>query len=109
MSEEKIHNGQGKERLYTKQEIENFVAEISRQVVGSSTAYMHAMLALNHILRQSNAEEFLDHDVKEQIKDLWIKLKSMGLQLNDPPILFGAPDLTRQPGERSSSDGAAVA
>lgn len=108
MSDDKIQNGQGAERLYTKQEVESFVAEISRQIVGSTTGYMHAMLALNHILRQPNASEFLDHDVKEQVKDLWVKLKSMGLQLNDPPILFGTPE-TPRPVERSSTDGAAVA
>lgn len=101
MSDERAQNGEAAPKVYTKQELESFVTEISKQVVGSTTAFMHSMLALNHILRQPNAAELLDDELREQLKDLWIKLKSMGLQLNDPPILFGIPESLRQTGERA--------
>ena len=36
-------------------------------------------------------EAMLDEKLKEQMHDLWIKLKSLGVQLSDPPLLFGLP------------------
>lgn len=91
-------NENGKEQIeaspreYSRKELEAFIAEISSKVVGSSNAYMHSLLAINHLLRASNAEELLDTELKEQLRDLWVKLKSNGLQLADPPLLFGIPE-----------------
>ena len=80
-------------KVYTKKELEAFVAEISRKVVDSNPAYLHAMLSLNHLLRLPTLKELMDDDLKEQLKDIWVKLKTTGiLQLQDPPILFGIPD-----------------
>ena len=79
-------------KVYTKKELTAFVTEIARKVVDKEPAYLHSMLALNHILRQPNLPEILDADVKEQLKDLWVKLKTTGLHLQDPPILFGISD-----------------
>lgn len=80
-------------KIYTKKELQGFVAEISRKVVDGNPAYLHAMLAMNHLLRQANLKDLLDADLKEQMKDIWLKLKTTGLlQLQDPPILFGIPD-----------------
>lgn len=76
-------------KLYTKKEFEAFAAEIARKVVDKEPAYLHSMLAMNHILRQPNLPEVLDADLKDQLKDLWLKLKTTGLNLQDPPILFG--------------------
>jgi hypothetical protein len=80
------------QKFYTKAEIEAFVAEIGRKVVDSNPAYLHSMLALNHLLRQPNLKDLLDSELKEQLKDIWLKLKTTGLQVQDPPILFGIPD-----------------
>lgn len=76
-------------KVYTKREVQLFVADVSKRVLEPGTSHLHSVLALNHMLRQSNMPELLDADLKEQMKDLWIKLKSTGMQLNDPPILFG--------------------
>lgn len=83
-------------RTYTKGEVEAFLAEISRRIVESPNSYMHALLALNHLLRLPNAREILDEDLKEQMRDIWKKLRSTGLQLNDPPILFGVGELNTE-------------
>ena len=79
------------QKVYTKTEIEAFVAEIGRKVVDTNPAYLHSMLALNHILRQPNLKEQLDDELLEQLKDIWLKLKTTGLLLQDPPVLFGIP------------------
>ncbi len=83
----------GTDRRYSKEEIERFVADIGRRVVDSNAAYMHSLLALNHILRQPNLPEVIDDELRDQMKDIWVKLmKSTGLQLVNPPILFGIAD-----------------
>ena len=83
----------GAQKQLSKEEIERFVADIGRRVVDSKTAYMHSLLALNHILRQPNLKDLLDDDLREQMKDIWVKLmKSTGLQLVNPPILFGVAE-----------------
>ncbi len=79
-------------KVYTKKELEAFVAEIGRKVVDKEPAYLHSMLAMNHILRQPNLSELLDKDLREQLKDIWLKLKTTGLHLQDPPVLFGIND-----------------
>ncbi|MFN8389768.1 MAG: hypothetical protein U0136_05715 [Bdellovibrionota bacterium] len=80
------------QKLYTKPELEAFIAEIGRKVVDKNPAYLHSMLAVNHLLRQPNLKEVLDEEMKEQLKDIWVKLKTTGITLNDPPVLFGIPE-----------------
>ena len=75
-------------KIYTKKEVQTFIAEISQRVLEPNTSHLHSVLAINHLLRQSNMPELLDGDLRDQLKDLWIKLKSTGVQLNDPPLLF---------------------
>lgn len=88
---------------YTKKEVANFIAEISKKIVDSNTAYFHSMITLNTLLRLPNAEEIFDEELKEQARDLWLKLKLTGLQLTDPPLLFGLPQVTSD--EKGLDDG----
>lgn len=74
---------------YTRKHVQEALSTIAARVVESQSAYMHAMLLLNELLRLPNARELFDDDLKEQARDLWLKVKSTGLQLNDPPLLFG--------------------
>src|SRR5262245_46879872 len=83
------HEEAGEPKIYTKREIQTFIGEISKRVLEPNTSHLHSVLAINHLLRQANMPELLDNDLRAQLKDLWIKLKSTGMQLNDPPLLFG--------------------
>lgn len=76
---------------FTKDEVVAFVKEIELKLVGATGANLHSIVALNKIFRAANINEVLDNELKERIKDLWIKLKSTGIQLIDPPIIFGLP------------------
>jgi hypothetical protein len=75
----------------TEQETKDFLAEIEKRLVARDGSELAAMVALNQILKAPNAFQLLQGDLKEQIKDLWLKLKASGLTLEDPPILFGLP------------------
>lgn len=77
-----------KKKAMTKKELTSFLAEIETQLVDSDQNCLHSMLALNEILRQPNASKLLDKGLKTQAKDLWLKIKSTGVELEDPPILF---------------------
>ena len=76
---------------FTKEEVMAFVKDIELKLVGGTAANLHSVVAINRIMRASNINELLDSDLKERIKDIWIKLKSTGIQLLDPPIIFGLP------------------
>ena len=71
-----------------KEGIRNTLESVARSVVGTQSSYMHSMILLDNLCRLPNARELFDDDLKEQAKDLWLKIKSTGLQLNDPPLLF---------------------
>lgn len=78
----------------SRDEIEAFVSDIESQVCASNGVAFHSMVALNHIMRQPNASELVDQDLKVRMADLWHKLKSVGFELQDPPLLFGLPEFT---------------
>ena len=77
------------QKIYTREEVQEALSSIAQQVVGSQTAYLHSMVLLNQLLRLPNAVELFDADLKSQARDLWVKIKSSGLQLADPPLLAG--------------------
>lgn len=80
------------QKVYTREEVQAFLDDIGEKVIASNEGYIHSVVALNQLLRLPNAEELFDDDLKAQMRDLWIKLKSLGIQLNDPPLLFGLPE-----------------
>jgi len=83
---------QEKQKRYTKKQLRAYLVDVEEQVIGSDSAYLPSVIALNELLREPNTEALLDKELKAQMCDLWIKLKSIGLQLSDPPLLFGLPE-----------------
>ncbi len=77
--------------ISTKKDVQEVLDTVARRLLESHTSHLHSTLMLNTVLRLPNASELLDEKLKAQAKDLWTKLKSTGLQLVDPPLLFGLP------------------
>ena len=77
------------EKVYTKKELADFLETIDERLNSTDDSYMHSILAFNHILRQPNAAELLDEPMRKSAREIWVKIKSMGIMLNDPPLLFG--------------------
>lgn len=91
---------------YTASELREFLDDISAKIVAASPSYLHPVIALNHLLTQPNAQAlFADEELKQQARDIWIKAKSTGLQLNDPPLLFGHPEIKAAEKHLEDSDG----
>jgi len=80
-----------KQKPSTKKEVKKFLEQLDKDVVESSNNSLHIMLALDHLLTMENVEKLFDKDLKQRARDLWVKIKSTGLQINDPPFLFGVP------------------
>lgn len=90
MSKNKTTSVESNKKL-TKKDITSFLADISENLETSSNGCIHSVLALNNLLRQPNAEKLFDEATKKQAQEIWVKIKSTGLQLGDPPLLFGLP------------------
>lgn len=75
----------------TKDQIKSYLVDIESKIINAEGAHMHSVIALNQILRLPNIESVVDKELKDQMRDLWVKLKSHGIQLSDPPLLFGLP------------------
>ena len=75
----------------TKADVRAFLAEIAAQVASGKAPTVHTMLALNGMFRLPNAREIFDEELRKEAQDLWMKIKSSGLQVLDPPLIFGEP------------------
>ena len=75
----------------TRESVGELLGELSKRVIESDRCSVHCMLALNHILTHPDFEKILDDDLRQQVKDIWLKLKSTGIVLADPPVVFGYP------------------
>ncbi|MDR2338406.1 MAG: hypothetical protein LBE20_07205 [Deltaproteobacteria bacterium] len=75
------------------QKIEELITEIETKLAESDDITMHTMLIINHLLRDSQTPKFLTEDSKQRIKNIWDKISLSGLELNKPPLIFGAPEL----------------
>ena len=80
-----------KEQKVSKEEILAFVKDIESRISKNSEAHLHSLLGLNKIMRASNIDTVMDKKLKERLKAVWTKLKTAGVTLVDPPLLFGLP------------------
>jgi hypothetical protein len=97
MAAENIETTIESEHVYTREELEAFVTDIECKVTEGSDAAVHSIFALNHLLREPNAKELIDDEIKARMADLWIKFSAAGFDLNNPPLLFGDPELPHKP------------
>lgn len=78
-------------RAYTKEEFESYLSLIEQKLLNSDDSYMHAVLSLNDLLQKSDAPDILDESLAKRAREVWGKIKSMGIVIADPPLLFGLP------------------
>lgn len=80
-----------KEKKLSKEEIAAFIKDIEQKISKNSEAHLHSLIALNKIMRAPNIDTVMDKKLKDKIKVLWGKLKAAGVNLADPPLIFGLP------------------
>lgn len=79
-------------KISTKGDLKNFLMGIRDKMTDNVAAPVYAMSAMNHLLGMSEIYALLDNENKEIARDIWLRLKQSGLQLRNPPLLFGAED-----------------
>ncbi|MCC6933829.1 MAG: hypothetical protein IT292_11370 [Deltaproteobacteria bacterium] len=75
---------------FSRDDVLTLIAEVEKEI-GNGSVLMHSMLLLDALLRQPNGQQILDDELKGRLIDIWQRVKLAGLQLNDPPLLFGQP------------------
>ncbi len=76
----------------SRQALADFISDISSKSVSPNESLLHCAVAINQILINPETSLLLDEDLKSQLKDVWLKLKNTGIDLIDPPGLFGLPE-----------------
>lgn len=80
-------------REFTKEEVKMFLSDLRERSLETNGGMLHILISLNQMLRSPNANELFTEDLKTQARELWAKLKTAGVQLSDPPLLFGYPEV----------------
>lgn len=84
-------SSQETQKVYTRDDVVETLQVVEKKIVESHSSYIHSMLVLNNLLRQPNAHEIFDDELKERARDLWAKVSLTGMQITNPPLLFGQP------------------
>lgn len=79
-------------QLKTKKDLNSFLNNIKDQLVSEDISPIYAMSALNSALKLDKIYTLLDQSNKEIARDIWIRLKKSGFQLDNPPLLFDAEE-----------------
>jgi hypothetical protein len=72
-------------------DLKTYLQSMRDKMTDESAAPVYVMTAMNNVLNLPQIYDFLDNDNKEIARDIWLRLKQAGLQLRNPPLLFG-PD-----------------
>lgn len=75
--------------LYDKKSLVTFIDDIEAKVALGEANYLNSLIALNHLLSQENARDLFDSKLKARAKEIWEKISSAGINLEEPPILNG--------------------
>ena len=74
--------------ITTKKELKSFLLNIRDKIEDESAAPVYCVTAMNYVLNIPKIYELLDKENKEIARDIWLRLKSVGIQLKNPPLLF---------------------
>jgi hypothetical protein len=85
-------------QLTTADELKNFLNGIRDKMSEGSAAPIYAMTAMNYIMNEPAIYKLLTEENKEIARDIWLRLKHAGIQLKNPPLLFGTEALADGPG-----------
>lgn len=76
----------------SKEALQEYVQDISQKASIPEDSRLHCAIAINQILSNAEYVNLLTEESKATLKEVWHKLKADGIQLVDPPLLFGLPE-----------------
>ncbi|NMC63482.1 MAG: hypothetical protein GYA55_09995 [SAR324 cluster bacterium] len=77
------------EKINSKEDLKHFLSMIVEKMDMEQAAPVYILTLMNHIMTQPNIYELLDEDNKEMARAIWLRMKQQGMQLRNPPMLFG--------------------
>jgi uncharacterized protein (DUF608 family) len=84
-SEDQEHNF----TINTKEELKTFLHNIYDKLTDGTAAPIYCLTAINHALSSGDIYSMLDEESKELARNIWLRLKAAGMQVRNPPVLFG--------------------
>lgn len=73
-------------------DLKAFLVGVRDKMTDEAAAPIYVVSLMNHLLTNANIYRHLNDENKEIARDLWLRLKQAGLQLRNPPMLFGNAD-----------------
>jgi len=74
--------------LRTSEELKGVLLNIRDKMSDGTGAPVYSLSAVNYLLNLPNVYELLNDENKELARDIWLRLKSAGIQLKSPVLLF---------------------
>ena len=75
--------------ISSKSELKDFLSSIREKLSSRSVPPIYALTAMQHIFNLPGIYDLLDKANKEMAQEIWLTLKQAGMQLKNPPMLFG--------------------
>jgi hypothetical protein len=69
-------------------ELKTFLTAVLDKLKEDPTSCMYATSALKYALGLQDIYKLLDNENRELARDTWLRIKSTGLQVKNPPLLF---------------------
>lgn len=73
----------------TKADLKTFLLNVRDKMAEGAAAGIYGLSAINFVLNLPAIGMLLDNDNKELARDIWLRIKQSGLQVRNPPMLFG--------------------
>lgn len=70
-------------------ELKNFLQNLLDRLSEGQVAGIYALSALNTLLSKPEMYSLFNVETKELARDIWLRIKQAGVQVRNPPALFG--------------------
>jgi hypothetical protein len=79
-------------QVTTREDLKAFLHSLVDRMSANEVAPFYALIAMNHVMNLKEFYSLLDKESKELARDIWLRIKTAGLQVANPPVLFGADE-----------------
>ena len=76
----------------SKEALMEYIQDIAQRASLPDESRLHCAIAISQILSNPSTQNIIDEGGKTTLKEVWFKLKGEGIQMEDPPFLFGLPE-----------------
>ena len=75
--------------ISSKADLEAFLLNVRDKMDDESASAVYALTAMNYVMSLPEVYSWFNNETKEIARDIWLRLKLAGLQIRNPPMLFG--------------------